>query len=123
VKPSFTTISGFGSNGAIIHYFPTEATNQGISNMSLYLIDSGGQYMEGTTDITRTLHFGTPSEEQKDRFTRVRPTRQDHKELILMFSLRRFSKDTLQLPTPFSLLKQLDIVSILLDGSGSGRLD
>jgi Xaa-Pro aminopeptidase len=71
VAQSFTTISGFGPNGAVIHYRPTPATNLNITKNGLYLLDSGGLYWDGTTDITRTLHFGTPTAEQKDRFTRV----------------------------------------------------
>jgi len=71
VDQSFSTISGFGSNGAVIHYRPTEETNKNITKDGLYLLDSGGLYWDGTTDITRTVHFGTPTAEQKDRFTRV----------------------------------------------------
>ncbi len=69
--PSFETISGFGSNGAIVHYRSTERTNKMFENGTLYLCDSGGQYLEGTTDVTRTIAIGTPSAEMKDRFTRV----------------------------------------------------
>ncbi len=69
--PSFSTIAGFGSNGAIIHYRPTPETNKIIEGDNLLLLDSGGQYLEGTTDITRTIAIGTPNEEHKDRFTRV----------------------------------------------------
>lgn len=69
--PSFSTIAGFGSNGAIIHYRPTPHTNKVIEGDGLLLLDSGGQYFEGTTDITRTIAIGIPTLEQKDRFTRV----------------------------------------------------
>lgn len=69
--PSFATIAGFASNGAIIHYRPTLHTNKIIEGDGLLLLDSGGQYWEGTTDITRTLLIGMPDQEQKDRFTRV----------------------------------------------------
>ncbi|XP_033107021.1 xaa-Pro aminopeptidase 1-like [Anneissia japonica] len=68
---SFETISGFGANGAVIHYSSSEATNKAISKASTYLLDSGGQYLDGTTDITRTFHFGTPTDFQKDAYTRV----------------------------------------------------
>ncbi|MFN2474512.1 MAG: M24B family metallopeptidase, partial [Sphingomicrobium sp.] len=68
---SFDSISGAGPNGAIVHYKASEATNRPLEMNSLYLIDSGGQYADGTTDITRTLAIGTPSEEMRDRFTRV----------------------------------------------------
>ncbi len=67
---SFPSISGAGPNGAIVHYRVTEATNRVIGK-GLYLIDSGAQYEDGTTDITRTLSVGKPSAEMRDRFTRV----------------------------------------------------
>jgi Xaa-Pro aminopeptidase len=68
---SFESISGAGANGAIVHYRVTTASNASLLPGSLYLIDSGGQYRDGTTDVTRTLAIGTPSEEMCDRFTRV----------------------------------------------------
>ena len=68
---SFDSISGAGSNGAIVHYRASEATNRRLEPNSLYLIDSGGQYLGGTTDITRTVAIGEPTEEMRDRFTRV----------------------------------------------------
>ena len=68
---SFDTISGAGPNGAVVHYRVSEATNRKIEMDSLFLIDSGGQYRDGTTDVTRTLHVGTPTAEMRDRFTRV----------------------------------------------------
>ncbi len=68
---SFDTISGAGPNGAIVHYRVTEETNRLLEMDSLYLVDSGGQYPDGTTDVTRTVVIGTPSAEMKDRFTRV----------------------------------------------------
>ncbi|SNY94359.1 Xaa-Pro aminopeptidase [Cohaesibacter sp. ES.047] len=68
---SFDTISGAGANGAIVHYRVTEATNRTFEQNSLYLVDSGAQYPDGTTDITRTVAIGTPNDEMKDRFTRV----------------------------------------------------
>jgi Xaa-Pro aminopeptidase len=68
---SFTTISGAGSNGAIVHYRASEATNARIAPDMLYLVDSGAQYLDGTTDVTRTVAVGTASAEQRDRFTRV----------------------------------------------------
>ncbi len=68
---SFDTISGAGPNGAIIHYRVTEETNRTIGDGELYLVDSGGQYLDGTTDITRTIVVGTPTEEQRDCYTRV----------------------------------------------------
>ena len=68
---SFDTISGAGPNGAIVHYRVTEETNRPLEMNSLYLIDSGGQYPDGTTDITRTVAIGEPTAEMRDRFTRV----------------------------------------------------
>jgi Xaa-Pro aminopeptidase len=68
---SFTTISGAGANGAIVHYRATEASNARIAPDMLYLVDSGAQYLDGTTDITRTVAIGAPTPEQRDRFTRV----------------------------------------------------
>ena len=68
---SFDTISGSGPNGAIVHYRVTEATNRRLRDGDLYLVDSGAQYLDGTTDITRTIAIGAPSDEMKDRYTRV----------------------------------------------------
>jgi Xaa-Pro aminopeptidase len=68
---SFPTISGAGPNGAIVHYRVTRNSNRRISLGELFLIDSGAQYEDGTTDITRTLAVGTPTAEMRDRFTRV----------------------------------------------------
>lgn len=68
---SFATISGYAANGAIIHYRSTPATNKVIKNDSLYLLDSGGQYLEGTTDTTRTFHLGEPSAELRRHYTLV----------------------------------------------------
>ena len=68
---SFDSISGFGPNGAIVHYRSTEKTNLPFQPGTLYLIDSGGQYEDGTTDITRTVAIGEPTDEMRDRFTRV----------------------------------------------------
>lgn len=68
---SFETISGAGPNGAIVHYRVTEKTNRAIKPGELYLVDSGGQYLDGTTDITRTLAVGDPTDEQRECFTRV----------------------------------------------------
>ncbi len=68
---SFDTISGAGPNGAIVHYRSSEETNRKLEPGSLYLVDSGGQYVDGTTDITRTVPIGEPTDEMRDRFTRV----------------------------------------------------
>ncbi len=68
---SFPTIAGAGPNGAIVHYRVTRKTNRRIASGDLLLIDSGAQYQDGTTDVTRTIAIGTPSAEMRDRFTRV----------------------------------------------------
>jgi Xaa-Pro aminopeptidase len=68
---SFDTISGAGPNGAIVHYKSSEKTNRKLEKGTLYLVDSGGQYVDGTTDITRTVAIGEPTQEMRDRFTRV----------------------------------------------------
>lgn len=70
---SFDTISGAGPNGAIVHYRVSEETNRTLEPNSVYLVDSGGQYPDGTTDITRTVWIGpdAPPAEVKDRYTRV----------------------------------------------------
>ncbi|ROT63461.1 hypothetical protein C7M84_018673 [Penaeus vannamei] len=68
---SFTTISAYGANGAVVHYHPKPETNRQISNTSLYLLDSGGQYKDGTTDVTRTMHYGEPTPYQIETYTRV----------------------------------------------------
>ncbi len=68
---SFDTISGSGPNGAIIHYRVSEASNRALEAGSLYLVDSGAQYQDGTTDITRTVAIGQPSAEMIRHFTLV----------------------------------------------------
>jgi len=68
---SFDTISASGPNGAIVHYRVTHASNRQLRNNSLYLVDSGAQYLDGTTDVTRTIAIGQPSDEMRDRYTRV----------------------------------------------------
>lgn len=69
--PSFETISASGLNAALAHYSPTKELNRKLSSDEMYLLDSGGQYWDGTTDITRTVHWGTPSAFQKEAYTRV----------------------------------------------------
>lgn len=68
---SFTTISSTGPNGAIIHYSPDPNDCAIVRKDQIYLCDSGGQYLDGTTDVTRTLHFGIPTAEERRAFTRV----------------------------------------------------
>ena len=68
---SFNTIAGAGANGAIVHYRASASTNRRLEPGELFLLDSGAQYLDGTTDVTRTVAIGTPSPEMRDRFTRV----------------------------------------------------
>lgn len=71
IGESFGAIVGYKSNGAIIHYSPQEETCAEISNDGMLLVDSGGQFLDGTTDTTRTIHLGTPTVEEKKAFTLV----------------------------------------------------
>ncbi|XP_008152124.2 xaa-Pro aminopeptidase 2 [Eptesicus fuscus] len=69
--PSFQTISASGLNAALAHYSPSKEVHRKLTSDEMYLVDSGGQYWGGTTDITRTVHWGTPSAFQKEAYTRV----------------------------------------------------
>ncbi|XP_065632318.1 aminopeptidase P2 [Quercus suber] len=71
IDTSFDTISASGANGAIIHYKPETESCAVVDAKKLFLLDSGAQYVDGTTDITRTVHFGEPTARQKECFTRV----------------------------------------------------
>lgn len=71
VTTSFDTIAGAGPNGAVIHYRAEPGSARTVDAGTLLLLDSGGQYDCGTTDITRTMHFGAPSEHERRSFTRV----------------------------------------------------
>jgi Xaa-Pro aminopeptidase len=84
---SFDTISGAGPNGAIVHYRVTTATNRKLKPGELYLVDSGAQYLDGTTDVTRTVAIGTPAREMRERFTLVL---KGH----IAIATARFPKDT-----------------------------
>lgn len=68
---SFDTIAGFGANGAIVHYRASEESNARIERWNMLLLDSGAQYADGTTDITRTIAVGEPTQEMKENFTLV----------------------------------------------------
>ena len=70
-EPSFPTISGFGPNGAIVHYRADEASSLTFLDGNLYLVDSGGQYLGGTTDVTRTVAIGEPTQEMRENYTCV----------------------------------------------------
>ncbi|GLQ08884.1 aminopeptidase [Devosia yakushimensis] len=87
VDASFDTISGAGSNGAIVHYRVTEKTDRVLQPGELMLVDSGAQYLSGTTDITRTMATGPATDEQRDRFTRVLKG-------MIAISMARFPKGT-----------------------------
>lgn len=71
VSLSFETIAGFGPNGAVIHYRAEKDTAATITNQGIFLLDSGGQYRDGTTDVTRTVHFGVPTPKEKIAYTAV----------------------------------------------------
>ncbi|CAO2622386.1 Xaa-Pro aminopeptidase 2 [Lemmus lemmus] len=80
--PSFETISASGLNAALAHYSPTRELHRKLSSDEMYLVDSGGQYWDGTTDITRTVHWGTPTAFQKEAYTRVLMGNMDLSRLI-----------------------------------------
>ena len=69
--PSFDTIAGYAGHGAIIHYSATPQTNARLKSSGIFLLDSGGQYLDGTTDITRTICLSKPTAAQKEQYTRV----------------------------------------------------
>jgi Xaa-Pro aminopeptidase len=68
---SFDTISAGGGNAAIVHYTPKNNPDTQITRNMIHLLDSGGQYLDGTTDVTRTFHFGEPTPKEKEAYTRV----------------------------------------------------
>ncbi len=71
IMNSFGSISSYGPNAAVVHYSPTPETDTELKRESLYLLDSGAQYMDGTTDVTRTIALGEPTEQMKKDFTRA----------------------------------------------------
>ncbi|MEW9079133.1 aminopeptidase P family protein [Terrisporobacter glycolicus] len=71
IEPSFASIAGYAANGAIVHYSANEESNTTLEPKGLFLLDSGGQYFDGTTDITRTFALGELTEEEKSNFTSV----------------------------------------------------
>ena len=71
IEPSFAPIVGYNEHGAIVHYSATKASNVVIKNEGIVLIDSGGHYLEGTTDITRTISLGNVTEKMKKMYTAV----------------------------------------------------
>jgi Xaa-Pro aminopeptidase len=87
VDASFDTISGAGPNGAIMHYRVDERSNRTLKAGELMLVDSGAQYLSGTTDVTRTMFTGKATADQKDRFTRVLKG-------MMALSIQKFPKGT-----------------------------
>jgi len=87
VDASFDTISGAGPNGAIVHYRVNDKSNRTLKSGEIMLLDSGAQYLSGTTDITRTMFTGKATAEQKDRFTRVLKG-------MIALSMQRFPRGT-----------------------------
>ncbi len=87
LEESFDTISGYGPNGAIIHYSATPETNAAIKPEGFLLVDSGGQYLRGTTDITRTISVGPLTEKMKKCYTAVLKAN-------LQLAMTKFTKDT-----------------------------
>lgn len=71
IMDSFAAISSYGAHGAVVHYTPTPETDAELKPEGLYLLDSGGQYLDGTTDVTRTIALGEPTEQMKKDFTRA----------------------------------------------------
>ena len=84
---SFETISAYGEHGAIVHYTASQESDVRLKPNGIFLFDSGAQYLDGTTDITRTIALGTPTAEQKDRFTRVLKG-------MISLSMTRFPRNT-----------------------------
>ena len=70
VGDSFPTISSSGANAAVIHYQPEHGSCATIDPTKVYLCDTGGQYTDGTTDVTRTVHFGDPTDDERRAYTR-----------------------------------------------------
>jgi len=111
---SFTTISGYGEHGAIIHYDPTPETDVPLKEESFYLLDSGGQYLTGTTDITRTMALGEPTDEMKEMYTRVL---KGHIDLSMLKFPSGFSGKQIELPARKALW---DIGKNYNHGTGHG---
>ena len=111
---SFETIMGTGGNGAIIHYHPSDERPAVIGSDDMLLIDSGGHYKNGTTDITRTIHLGNPTEHQKRCYTRVLQGHVDMARAVIAPTVR---------PDQLDLIARLPLHSDGLDyrhGTGHG---
>ncbi|XP_012276652.1 xaa-Pro aminopeptidase ApepP isoform X2 [Orussus abietinus] len=92
---AFPTIAGYGAHAALPHYEPKNTTSVPIGSASTLVVDSGGQYLDGTTDVTRTLHFGKPTREEKEAYTRVLIGSIQLASLIFPSNLRTDQLDTL----------------------------
>ncbi|GLV45292.1 uncharacterized protein CBL_05392 [Carabus blaptoides fortunei] len=92
---SFETIAAFGPNGAKPHYESSNITNLHINKSSTLLLDSGGQYLDGTTDVTRTLHFGIATEEQRHAYTKVLMGAIDLSSLVFPSNLKTYIADVM----------------------------
>jgi Xaa-Pro aminopeptidase len=95
IEESFHPIAGFREHGAIVHYHATEETNSYLKGDGLLLIDSGGQFLEGTTDVTRTIAIGKVSDQQKKDFTLVLKGMIQLTKAIFPFSTKGSSLDIL----------------------------
>lgn len=87
VSESFGSIVGYADHGAVVHYSATPSTNYTIKPEGFLLVDSGGQYLNGTTDITRTIHLGKPTDKQKNDYTLVL-------QGMIRLSMAKFPKGT-----------------------------
>lgn len=111
---SFDTISGAGPAGAIIHYRVTEDSDKPLTAGPFYLVDSGGQYLDGTTDVTRTVALDTPSDEMRENFTRVL---KGH----IQVSLSKFAEGTTGAPLDVKARQPLQDVGLdFAHGTGHG---
>ena len=88
IEPSFATISAYGANAAMCHYSATKESDTVLEDHGFYLVDSGGQYYEGTTDITRTIALGELTEEEKEHFTLVLISMLRLKEVKFLYGCR-----------------------------------
>ena len=93
IEPSFATISAYGANAAMCHYSATKESDTVLEDHGFYLVDSGGQYYEGTTDITRTIALGELTEEEKEHFTLVLISMLRLKEVKFLYGCRGLSLD------------------------------
>lgn len=124
---SFQTIAGMGPNGAVIHYRADAATARPITRETFFLVDSGGNYLDGTTDVTRTLHFGEPSAHERLCYTRVLQVKSEAVYAYFprhhAFSLVSRDRASLASRLPNFHLERRALLSILLHARNCGSLD